>query len=217
MAEPTEDAPAIAPSLSRCPWCSAELPDPTAKTCPSCQANLVGEVDKQLPGLTAVDLEKLAFRRGAPQKKSRIMSWISGDLDYEDATEPIAPPGSLELPPIEVRREMLRLERAALIADLAAEAGSITADMVLAPDADPAAAAAAIQAHLDDAAAAEAMETGVTEKDPALPTASAGLSAMFDEPATVGEAATPDEPEGAADPAASSDHAASSDPSLPGA
>ncbi len=196
MAEPTEDAPALAPSLSRCPWCSAELPDPTAKTCPSCQANLVGDVDKQLPGLTAVDLEKLAFRRGAPQKKSRIMSWISGDLDYEDATEPIAPPGSLDLPPIEVRREMLRLERAALIADLAAEAGSITADMVLAPDADPAAAAAAIQAHLDDAAAAEAMETAVPEKDAALSAASAGQSGASED---------------AADPAASSD------PSLPGA
>jgi hypothetical protein len=195
MAEPTDDAPATTQDVPRCPWCSAELPDPTAKTCPSCRANLVGEVDKQLPGLTAVDLEKLAFRRGAPQKKSRIMSWISGDLDYEDATEPIAPPGSLDRPPIEVRREMLRLERAALIADLTAEAGSITADMVLAKDGDPAAAAAAIQAHLDDAAAAEAMETGVAVEDPAV---SAGLSSMFDDPSTLDGSAAPDPADGAA-------------------
>lgn len=210
MAEPTEDASLPTPSPSRCPWCSAELPDPGATTCPSCQANLVGEVDKQLPGLTAVDLEKLAFRRGAPQKKSRIMSWISGDLDYEDATEPIAPPGSLDRPPIEVRREMLRLERAALIADLAAEAGSITADMVLADDADPATAAAAIQAHLDDAAAAEAMETGV-----------AVAPSSIDEPTIVGDATVVDDtavdatvtdpPGDAAAPAPSSD------PSAPGA
>ena len=84
MAEPTDDPSSTAPPEPRCPWCSAELADPDAKVCPSCQANLVGELDKQLPGLTAVDLEKLAFRRTLPQKKSRIMSWISGDLDYEE-------------------------------------------------------------------------------------------------------------------------------------
>jgi hypothetical protein len=179
MAEPTDDLPPITPSATRCPWCSAELPDPTAGTCPSCQANLVGEIDKQLPGLTAVDLEKLAFRRALPQKKSRIMSWISGDLDYEDATEPVAPPGSLDRPPIEVRREMLRLERAALIADLTAEAGSITADMAADED-DPLAAAAAIQAHLDDAAAAEAMETGVPVDDVATTAADPTATSSVD-------------------------------------
>ncbi len=211
MAEPTDDVPSTTPSASRCPWCSAELPDPGAKTCPSCQANLVGEVDKQLPGLTAVDLEKLAFRRALPQKKSRIMSWISGDLDYEDATEPIAPPGSLDRPPIEVRREMLRLERAALIADLTAEAGSITADMVMAQEKDPTAAAAAIQAHLDDAAAAEAMDAGVRVDDPAAGYRTTDLSGTFETSAAADPSANADPP------ATAAEGSSTVDPSTPGA
>ncbi len=194
MAEPTEDPSSTAPPDPRCPWCSAELPDPDAKVCPSCQANLVGEVDKQLPGLTAVDLEKLAFRRTLPQKKSRIMSWISGDLDYEDVTEPIAPPGSLDLPPIEVRREMLRLERAALIADLAAEAGSVTSDMVLTPDTDPLAAAAAIQAHLDDAAAVESMETDIAVQQPPSATEDTTVTDIAPDPAQTAEASPSADP-----------------------
>ncbi len=208
MAEPTDDESSTTPSVGRCPWCSAELPDPEAKTCPSCQANLVGEVDKQLPGLTAVDIEKLAYRRAAPPKKSRIMSWISGDLDYEDATEPVAPPGSLDRPPIEVRREMLRLERAALIADLTAEAGSITADMVLAQETDPTAAAATIQAHLDDVAAAEAMDAGLPVQEPA---------SMFEAYATDATEVTPDVSGGAGgqavDPTATVDPSTTVDPS----
>jgi hypothetical protein len=209
MAEPTEDA-SSTPSAIRCPWCSAELADPEATTCPSCQANLVGDADKQLPGLTAVDLEKLAFRRALPQKKSRIMSWISGDLDYEDATEPIAPPGSLDRPPIEVRREMLRLERAALIAELAAEAGAITADMVLDQETDPSAAAAAIQAHVDDAAAAEAVDTEVPLEE---------LAAVSPEP-TETEAALHAQADPDAEPDAVSgtlDSSAAADPSARGA
>jgi hypothetical protein len=170
MAEPIDDTSSSAPSVARCPWCSAELPDAEAKTCPSCQANLVGDLDKPLPGVTALDLEALAYRRATPPKKSRLMSWISGDMDYDDPTEAVPAPGSVDRPPIEVRREMLRLERAALIADLAAEAGVITADKVLDKNADPTQAAAAIQAHLEDAAAAEAMGAevpAVTETEPA--------------------------------------------------
>jgi hypothetical protein len=128
MADPTAGASSPQPSRPRCPWCSAELPRGKPKTCPACHANLVGEGDAQLPGLTALDLERLAFRRVTSPKKSRLMSWISGDTDYEDAMDPIAPPGSLEPPPLDVRREMIRLEMAALIADLEAEADSLAAD-----------------------------------------------------------------------------------------
>ncbi len=154
MVDPAGD-PLSAPAAPRCPWCSAELPAGDVKTCPSCKANLAGETEAQLPGLTALDLERLAFRKATSPKKSRLMSWISGDSDYEDATAPPAQPGSLEPPPFEVRREMLRIEMAALIADLTAEAGAMAADEADAKGTDPVAAAAAIQAEIDAAGRAE--------------------------------------------------------------
>lgn len=170
MTDPTAGVDQPTPG-ARCPWCSAELPDADAKTCPSCNANLSGEVEAAVPGLTAIDLERLAFRRSTAPKKSRLMSWISGDSDYEDATDPVAPPGSLELPPFEVRREMLRLEMAARIADLTAEAGALAADEAAAKGADPAAAAAAIQAEID--AAARAQPNEVEDDEPVEPAGSA--------------------------------------------
>ncbi len=156
MADPNPGDSSGAPA-ARCPWCSGALSDPDAKTCPTCGANLANEVDAQLPGLTAIDLEKLAFRRTVAPRRSRLMSWISGDLDYENAADPVAPPGSLEPPPFEVRREMLRLEMAAMIADLTAEAGALAADEAVAQGTDPAAAAAAIQAEVDASANAEVL------------------------------------------------------------
>ncbi|MEO8229283.1 MAG: hypothetical protein ABI628_05910 [Chloroflexota bacterium] len=159
MADPIDDGASPAPSTPRCPWCSAELPDPAAAICPSCKANLASGPEAQVPGLTALDLERLAFRRSTTPKKNRLLSWISGDSDYEDATDPIAAPGSLALPPADVRREMLRLERAALIAELTAEAGAIATDDALAlGEADPAAAAAAIRSQLDVAARAQSAD-----------------------------------------------------------
>jgi len=153
MAESTSPPPAI------CPWCSAELPDPAAATCPSCAANLSAAPDSSVPGVTAVDIQALALRRTNPPKKNRLLAWISGDADYEDATEPVAPPGSLDLPGPEVRREMLRLEMAAKIADLTAEAGAMAADEAIAAGAtgDLAAARADILAQVDASAATDAL------------------------------------------------------------
>ncbi len=119
------------PPPQRCPWCSAELPDAGAATCPSCSANLTTDGEPQVPGVTAVDIERIALRRSGPPKKSRLMSWISGDVADDRAPEPNAAPGSLAPPPLEVRREMLRLEMDARIADLTAEAGAIAADEAL--------------------------------------------------------------------------------------
>jgi hypothetical protein len=163
MAEPTDGGAAPVPSVARCPWCSAELPRSRAKTCPNCKANLAGAPEAALPGLTAIDLEKLAFRRSVSPKRSRLMSWISGDLDYEDAGEPAAPPGSLEPPAADVRREMLRLEMAAMIADLTAEAGALAADEAVARGDDPVAAAAAVQAEVDAAARSAELEAAPTD------------------------------------------------------
>jgi hypothetical protein len=155
--------------------------DPAAATCPSCKANLAGGSETQVPGLTALDLERLAFRRSTTPRKSRLLSWISGDSAYEDATDPVAAPGSLAPPPADVRREMLRIERAALIADLAAQAGVLATDDALAlGEADPAAAAAAIQAQLDVAARAQAPDLEADE----LPR----RSATGDQPDPIGPA-----------------------------
>lgn len=116
-------------SVPRCTWCSAPLPSESEATCPSCGATLIEETEKQVPGVTAIDAE--AIIRGKadrPKSRSRLMSWISGE--YEEEEKP-APPGSLAPPPLEVRREMLRLELAAQVANLQAEAGAIAAEAAI--------------------------------------------------------------------------------------
>jgi hypothetical protein len=116
--------------LPRCMWCSAPLPSENETTCPSCGATLIEEGDRQVPGVTAIDAE--AIVRGArltkPKSRSRLMSWISGE--YQEEEKP-APPGSLAPPPLEVRREMLRLELAAEVANLQAEAGAVAAEAAI--------------------------------------------------------------------------------------
>jgi hypothetical protein len=114
--------------LPRCMWCSAELPSDHEVTCPSCGATLIGEGDTPVPGVTAIDAEAIVrgTRNTGAKPRSRLMSWISGEYD-EEADKP-APPGSLSPPPPEVRREMLRLELEAQVANLQAEAGAIASE-----------------------------------------------------------------------------------------
>ena len=113
--------------LPRCMWCSAELPSDHETVCSSCGATLIGETDSQVPGVTAIDAEAIikAGRAPKPRQRSRLMSWISGDYETDEAP---APPGSLAPPPPAVRREMLRLELEAQVANLQAEAGAMAAD-----------------------------------------------------------------------------------------
>ena len=113
--------------LPHCMWCSAELPSDHETVCSSCGATLIGETDSQVPGVTAIDAEAIikAGRAPKPRQRSRLMSWISGDYEADEAP---APPGSLAPPPPAVRREMLRLELEAQVANLQAEAGAMAAD-----------------------------------------------------------------------------------------
>jgi hypothetical protein len=113
--------------LPRCMWCSAELPSDHETICSSCGATLIGETDSQVPGVTAIDAEAIlkAGRAPKPRQRSRLMSWISGDYEVD---EEHAPPGSLSPPPPAVRREMLRLELEAQVANLQAEAGAIASE-----------------------------------------------------------------------------------------
>ena len=113
----------------RCNWCSAVLPSDHETVCPSCGATLLGEGDAAVPGLTAIDAEAILRNARAAKAKprSRLLGWISGDYDA-DAGAAQAAPGSLSPPPAEVRREMLRLELEAQVANAQAEVESMAAD-----------------------------------------------------------------------------------------
>lgn len=113
-----------APNASVCPWCSAPLPAGSVETCPSCGAQLVPDTDAQVPGVTAIDPEAIvrAAHQPTPQRRNRLLSWISGE--YDPGEEPVAP-GSVAPPDPAVRREMLRLEIEAEVANLQAEAGLV--------------------------------------------------------------------------------------------
>ena len=142
----------------RCMWCSSILPSDSEVNCPTCGATLIGEGDNQVPGVTAIDAAAIirGTRDPKPQRRSRLMSWISGE--YPEEEKP-APPGSLSPPPAEVRREMLRLELEAQVANLQAEAGAMAAEQAVeaveagaAPE-DAVAGAAATVAAVDEATA----------------------------------------------------------------
>jgi hypothetical protein len=116
-----------AATASRCAWCSTELPAAGSPNCPTCGATLVEPVSSAT-GLSAPDAETIyrAARAATPVKRSRLVSWITGEYDDEDETP--APPGSLAPPPPEVRREMARLAFQAEYASLQAEVGSIESE-----------------------------------------------------------------------------------------
>jgi hypothetical protein len=110
-----------------CPWCSAVLPSTDLETCPSCKATLTSTGEAALPGVTAIDHEALLRTSREPRpQRSRILSWLSGEY-VEETTTP-AEPQAIAPPDLEVRREILRLELEAEIADKQAEADSILAD-----------------------------------------------------------------------------------------
>jgi hypothetical protein len=123
-----DDATTEGSTQPRCMWCSAELPSDHETVCASCGATLIGDTEaQQVPGVTAIDAEAiLSARTVKPRQRSRLLSWISGEYDGPD--EAPAPPGSLAPPPPAVRREMLRLELEAQVANLQAEAGAMAAE-----------------------------------------------------------------------------------------
>ena len=148
------------PSGPRCPWCSAALPSDDLATCPSCGAQLNGPVEGDVPGVTTIDVNALAWKAGAPPRRNKIMSWISGDADEEVDTSS-ASSAAVEPPSLAVRREMLRLEL---------EAEGIT----LPHDAEPTEAeeSAAEASPIDAGPAAEAAEAA--EAAPGTPDVVAG-------------------------------------------
>ena len=115
-------------SETRCPWCSAVLPDAAADKCPACGAQLVtaSGAEPNLPGVTTLDAEAILRARGeASRSRGGILSFLTGGTDVPDSggfSSAIAPPAA------DVRREMLRLERAAAQADAVADAVALKSD-----------------------------------------------------------------------------------------
>ena len=150
----------------RCIWCSAPLPSDHEQVCPSCGATLIGDGETSVPGLTAIDAEAILRSARAAKTKPRggLLGWISGDSD-DGLGETAAAPGSLSPPSADVRREMLRLELQAQVANAQAEVESMAADAAVEENkslALPSSAAAA-----PDATAAQDAPTGDGDAAPA--------------------------------------------------
>ncbi len=128
MADPT--VPADRPGDTVCPWCSAAI-TPTTAICPSCGAILISHDEKEVPGLTAVDLAVLRGEKKATPSRNRLLSWISGDYPDEGAAQAASDPGALAPPEPEVQREILRLQLEADVANLQAETDSLLSEAVV--------------------------------------------------------------------------------------
>ena len=167
---PDELATEAAPTEARCTWCSAVLPDPAAATCPSCGATLIGEGETAgVPGLTAIDADAIlrnARGTGRTKPRSGILGWISGEYPVDESA--VATPESLAPPTADVRREMLRLELEAQVANAQAEVGSMEADAAIEEGRSLAPAdAAAPDAAGPDAAAPDAAASDEADEAPA--------------------------------------------------
>src|SRR5436190_10855541 len=90
-----------------CPWCSATVPV-EAVTCPSCGASLRDAAEGDILGVTQVDPS--AIVRTKRIRRTNIAAFLGvGDASDEDDSG-----GKVEPPSDAVRREMLRLELAAI-------------------------------------------------------------------------------------------------------
>jgi hypothetical protein len=101
--------------------------------------------------LTAVDpVAVLEGTREPRRPRNRLVAWLTGDDIDDAATATAASPEALAPPPIEVRREILRLQVEAELTQRTAEVGSMAADeaVALAESGDSASAQAAVAAIL---------------------------------------------------------------------
>jgi hypothetical protein len=116
-------------SETRCPWCSAVLPDAAAEKCPSCGAQLSSTSgEPHLPGVTALDTEAILRARS---EAGRGRGGILGFLTNRDVAVPSeAEAESLAPPEDAVRREMLRLQLEAEQADAVAESVALKSDVL---------------------------------------------------------------------------------------
>jgi len=109
-----------------CPWCSATVPVEAA-TCPSCGAQLREAAEGDVLGVTQIDPS--AVSRARRVKPRRLTSWLTGDSPAEEEAG-----GKIEPASPDVKREMLKMELAAIDAELEAKAAQAQANSALPPD-----------------------------------------------------------------------------------
>jgi len=109
-----------------CPWCSSLIPAESA-TCPSCGAQLRDAADGDILGVTQIDPS--AASRVRRVKPRRLTSWLTGESGVEEDAG-----GKVEPPSPDVKREMLKMELAALDAELEARAAQAAANRDLPPE-----------------------------------------------------------------------------------
>ena len=110
-----------------CPWCSASLPAADVERCPACGAALKEPEATAVPGVTQIDVDAILKGRAPTAKPRGIIGWLAGE--YEPETPEAPPPGTLEPPDVAVRREMIRLELAALEAEVLARQAEVVAEV----------------------------------------------------------------------------------------
>ena len=125
-------APEAAQPTETCPWCSAKVSG-NPVTCPSCGASLREAANGEILGVTQIDPG--AVSRASRIKPGRLATWLGAE-STDDATDL---GGNVEPPSKEVREEMLRLELAAIDAEIeakkqAAEAQKLVPDELSAED-----------------------------------------------------------------------------------
>jgi hypothetical protein len=130
---------------SICPWCSAAVPAEVSR-CPSCGAALRDAVDDEVPGVTQVDLQATS-KLARLKPPGRVAMWLGA----ERTTENPELSGRIEPPSEEVRKEMLRLELAAIDAEIETTTTLAEAQRKLPPEERSADAAPPLQS--DDASA----------------------------------------------------------------
>ncbi|HXG25355.1 MAG TPA: hypothetical protein VNL94_00665 [Candidatus Binatia bacterium] len=99
-----------------CPWCSATVPLEAAR-CPSCNAALRDVADGEVLGVTSVDIAATTRLARMTKQPGRLATWLGA----EKTTENPELVGRIEPPSEEVKREMLKLELAALDAEIEAK------------------------------------------------------------------------------------------------
>lgn len=146
----------MSPSESRCPWCSAVLPDPAAEKCPSCDAQLIhaSGTEPNLPGVTSLDPEAILRARSDVGRSRGVLGFLTG----RDLPEPTGVESRESLAPPEdaVRREMLRLKLEAEQAEAVAETVALQSDVL-----------AERGVHLDELNAAPPLAPSGSETEPA--------------------------------------------------
>lgn len=107
-----------------CPWCSATVPV-EATTCPSCGASLRDAAEGDIPGVTQLDPTAVIRTKRIRSRNIAAFLGVGDGPDDEEST------GKVEPPTEAVRQEMLRLELAALDAELEARAKEVEAQRAL--------------------------------------------------------------------------------------